>query len=74
MKRNVVQITLTLTQIGVSRFRVVPAFKNLLHPNQIAGLIEGDNFLSVNHTVLGSLKRMAGSDSNNIKVYAPCTP
>ena len=67
-KKNTVEIKLTLTEQGLKKFNVVPTFKNLLHNNQIASLKIGENTLTVNHTVWGSLQQVCGYDSANMNV------
>ena len=66
--KNTITLNLELTEIGLKRFQVIPTFNNLLYPNQIKGLKVGSNTLTVNNTVWGSLQRVAGYDSLNIKV------
>lgn len=67
-KTNKIEIALTLTEQGLKKFNVVPTFKNLLHNNQIASLKIGENILTVNHSVWGSLQRVCGYDSANMNV------
>ena len=60
--KNTNTITLVLTEIGLNRFKNIPTFNHLLYPNQLNGLKVGNNLITVNNTVLGSLKRL--SDNN----------
>ena len=66
--KNTVKVNLLLTEQGIKKFKNVPTFKNLLHPNQLEALIIGNNELTVNHTVWGSLQRVTGYDPNNMQV------
>ena len=59
MRSNTIDIKLTLTEAGLSRFHRTPTFRDLLHPNQVEMLVVGDNLLTVNHTVWGDLQRVA---------------
>jgi hypothetical protein len=65
-KKNTHDIILTINEIGLKRFKIVPTFKNLLHPSQLNNLKIGDNELTVNNTVWSTLQRM--SDNTNISV------
>jgi hypothetical protein len=65
-RKNTVEITLTLTQVGVDRFKKTPVYNNMLYPSQIATLHVGKNVMVVNHTTLGRLRRAATWDHTNI--------
>lgn len=66
--KNKVKVNLTINEHGLKKFKNVPTFKNLLHPNQLKALKIGDNELTVNHTVWGSLQRVTSYDPNNMQV------
>lgn len=66
--QNLITIKLTLSEQGLKRFKTVPTFKNLLHPNQLNDLVVGDNILNVNNTVWGSLQRMVSNDKLNMSI------
>ena len=57
--KNTNTINLVLTEIGLNRFTNIPTFARLLYPNQIKGLKVGNNLITVNNTVLGSLSRLS---------------
>lgn len=67
-KTNTHNIILNVNEIGLKRFKTVPTFKNLLHQNQLDSLKVGDNELTVNNSVWGTLQRMVDSDKNNMSV------
>ena len=67
-RKNTIGIKLTLTEQGLKKFNTVPTFKNLLHNSQLANLNVGENTLTVNHTVWGSLQQVCGYDSMNMNI------
>lgn len=67
--KNTLKVNLTINEHGLKKFKNVPTFKNLLHPNQLKELKEGSNIITVNHTVWGSLQRVISYDSKNMKVF-----
>lgn len=66
--KNKVKVNLIINEHGLKKFKNVPTFKNILHPNQLEALKIGNNELTVNHTVWGSLQRVTGYDANNMQV------
>lgn len=58
---NKININLILNDVSLKRFKNTPTFTNLLYPNQLDNLTVGDNKLTVNHTVFGSLQRLAST-------------
>lgn len=68
VRKNTKEIVLTLTDTGLKRFQKVPTFNNLLHPSQIEGLQVGENKLTVNHYIYGTLLRVTEYDKNNMQI------
>lgn len=68
MKKNTKEIILTLTEMGLKRFRTVDTFKNLLAPSQLEGLHTGENSLTVNHYIYATLQRVTQYDKNNMQI------
>lgn len=66
-KVNKHNIILTLDNISLKKFKTIPTFKNLLFPNQLNSLKTGDNELTVNNTVLGTLQRIANPGGYSVK-------
>lgn len=74
MKKNTLKVTLTLTEMGLKRFQKVPTFNNLLHPSQIEGLHTGENSLTVNHYIYGTLLRVTEYDKTNMQISKQIQP
>jgi hypothetical protein len=68
MKKNLIKVRLRLSEQGLAKFKLVPTFKNKLHPNQLETLQVGENFLVVNHTTWGDLQRLVGYDPLNMSL------
>lgn len=68
MKQNKINIILTINEAGLRKFKQIPTFKNLLHPNQLNGLQIGANKLTVNHTMFSHLNRLCPCDADNMTV------
>lgn len=61
-KDNLNTINLVLTQAGLNRFLNVPTFKRLLYYSQLKELKVGNNKLTVNNTILGSINRLSDNE------------
>jgi len=68
MSTNTKSVNLILTNEGLKKFKTVPTFKNLLHTNQLNTLNVGENYITVNHYIYSSLKRVSGYDKDNITI------
>jgi len=66
--KNKIKIILSVNAIGLSRFQNVPSFATLLSENQRKALMVGNNELTVNHTVWGSIQRACLNDKKNMYV------
>jgi len=66
--KNIIQISLILTEIGLKKFKTIPTFNRTLKTDIINKLVVGENKLSVNHYIYSVLERLSGYDSNNIQV------
>lgn len=66
--KNVKQITLIITEMGLKMFKTIPTYKNLLHDSQLKALVVGENTLSVNHYIFSRLKTVSGYSNGNISV------
>ncbi len=67
-KRNVIDINLIIPdKITLKQLNTIPTFKNLFHPKQLKQLDTGNNYLSVNHTVWGTLIRMTSTINYQVK-------
>ena len=66
--KNTVKIKLTLNEVGLSMFNKVPTFRNLLHPQQLQCLKLGENILTVNHYVWGTIQRVVNYGCDNMMV------
>ena len=63
-----VSINLVLNEAGLKKFKSIPTFRNLLHPNQISQLRVGANTLLGNRYVWGTIQRVVKYDSENMSV------
>lgn len=56
--KNIKTIKLTVSSVGLKRFKTVPTYQNILAPGQLKNLKEGENILNVNHYIFSKLQRM----------------
>ena len=61
--RNVKEITIIITEVGLKRFKTIPTFNNLLPKNVIDTLIVGSNNVKVNHYIYSKLIQLESTES-----------
>ena len=64
--KNVKEITIIITEVGLKRFKTIPTYSNLFPKNVTDTLIVGSNKVTVNHYIYSKLIQLESTEAYRV--------